>query len=374
MTSRWPSWGSSLKFARVKSTAPRPSRLPQPSQDILREHQRLSFHMENSPLAAIEYDHEFRIRRWSAQAEKLFGWTSREVLGKHNFELRLVHPSDQAKVNSAIQQLIRRREPRNVLRNRNYRKNGAIMLCEWYNSALLDEKGQVASILSLAQDITHQEQSFMERSIAMVSERERQRIGLELHDVLAQQLAGIAFLSKALEKKLSARSAPCSGEAAQLAQLASEAVLQVRNLSSGLYPAELERRGLMAALRELALGQEQIYKIPCSFRQTGTPPALNSRVSLNLFRIVQEAVSNAMKHSRASRVAIQFKATQATLNLVVTDDGQGFIPSTRAATGKGIRIMNYRAESIGANLQIESGKSRGTIVRCTVQHRPGFTP
>jgi len=341
-----------------------------PPDDILREHQRLTFHMENSPLAAIEYDHEFRIRRWSAQAEKLFGWKSREVLGRHNFELRLVHPSDQAKVSSAIKQLIQRREPRNVLRNRNYRKNGAIMLCEWYNSALLDEKGQVASILSLAQDITHQERSFMERSIAMVSEKERQRIGLELHDVLAQQLAGIAFLSKALERKLSSRSSGHSAQAGQLAQLASEAVLQVRNLSSGLYPAELERRGLVAALRELTLGQAQIYKIPCTFKQTGEAPALDSGVSLNLYRIVQEALTNAMKHSNARRVTILFQAKKKELHLIVADDGRGFLPIKEEARGKGIGIMTYRAESIGAHLQIESAQSRGTIVRCIIQLNP----
>ena len=330
--------------------------------------------MENSPLAAIEYDHEFRIRRWSAHAEKLFGWKSREVLGRHNFDLRLVHPSDQAKVSAAIKQLIQRREPRNVLRNRNYRKDGAIMLCEWYNSALLDEKGQVASILSLAQDITHQERSFMERSIATVSEKERQRIGLELHDVLAQQLAGIAFLSKALERKLSTRSSGFSTEAGQLAQLASEAVLQVRNLSSGLYPAELERRGLVAALRELTLGQAQIYKIPCSFRQTGEAPVLDARVSLNLYRIVQEAVTNALKHSRASRVKIHFQVKKRDFHLTVSDNGCGFSPRVEDAKGQGIPIMTYRAESIGALLQIKSVRSQGTRIRCTVHLAPGLNP
>jgi PAS domain S-box-containing protein len=322
--------------------------------------------VENSPLAAIEYDHEFRIRRWSAQAKKLFGWSSSEVMGKHNFELRLVHPDDQAKVSSAIKQLIERRQPRHVLRNRNYRKNGSILLCEWYNSALLDAKGRVSSILSLAQDITHQEQSFMERSIALVNEKERQRIGLELHDVLAQQLAGLAFLSKALEVKLSNRLPSFSGEAAQLAELASETALQVRNLSSGLYPAELERRGLVAALRELVLGQVQIYKRSCSFKQSGNPPALDPAVSLNLFRIVQEAVTNAMKHSGASHVTVHFRATNKKLDLIVSDDGRGFSPTPGKANGQGIRIMNYRAESIGTHLQIKPNKPRGTIVTCTV--------
>ena len=245
----------------MHSKPPRRKKGSADAEDLLREHRHLTFLVENSPLAVIEYDHEFRIRRWSAQAEKLFGWKAEEAMGKHNLELHLVHKSERSKVSAAIQRLMERHEPRNVVRNRNRRKNGSIVLCEWYNSARLDDLGKVASILSLVQDISNQEQSFMERTVAMVSETERQRMGLELHDVLAQQLAGLAFLSKAFEVKLSAQMPGFSAQAAQLAQLASEAVLQVRNLSSGLYPAELERRGLVAALRELALGQEQLPEV-----------------------------------------------------------------------------------------------------------------
>ncbi len=343
---------------------PRSIRRPSRLAELVREHQRLSFHVENSPLAVVEYDHDFRIRRWSAQAEKLFGWKAREVLGKHNFDFRLVHEGDKARVSSAIQRLIERREPRNVLRNRNYRKNGSTLLCEWYNSLLLDDDGRVASILSLAQDVGHQERSFMERTIAMVSERERQRIGRELHDVLAQQLAGLAFLSKALEVKLNSHASALSTQASQLAQLASATALQVRNLSSGLYPAELELRGLVAALRELAVGQTQLYNIPCHFDPKGAAPTLDQSVSLNLFRIAQEAVNNAMKHAAPSAVAIRFRVGKRALALTVTDDGTGFNPATVSEGGKGIRIMSYRAESIGATFSIVPALPHGTVVSC----------
>jgi len=360
----------------VHSKPPRRKKGSADAEDLLREHRHLTFLVENSPLAVIEYDHEFRIRRWSAQAEKLFGWKAEEAMGKHNLEMHLVHKSERSKVSAAIQRLMERHEPRNVVRNRNRRKNGSIVLCEWYNSARLDDLGKVASILSLVQDISNQEQSFMERTVAMVSETERQRIGLELHDVLAQQLAGLAFLSKAFEVKLSAQMPGFSAQAAQLAQLAqlaSEAVLQVRNLSSGLYPAELERRGLVAALRELALGQEQIYQKSCTFRHTGLSPTIDPAVSLNLFRIMQEALTNAMKHSHAAQVTIHLHATKKELYLIVSDDGRGFAPAMAQSDGKGIRIMNYRSESIGAHLLIEAAKPHGTVVTCTVQLNPDFT-
>ncbi len=343
------------------------------TQNLLKEHERLSFHVENSPLALIEYDHEFKIRRWSPRAEKLFGWQSHEVLGRHNLDLNLVHPEDRSKVSSAIKDLIEQRKPRNVLRNRNFRKDGTIILCEWYNSILRDENGNLTSILSLAQDITHREQSFMERSIAMVSERERQRIGSELHDVLAQQLAGLAFLSKTLQVKLSNQLPALASDAAQLADLASEAAVQVRNISSGLYPAELERRGLLAALKELALGQTQIYGIPCTLDTTDRKVSLDPTTALNLFRIAQEAVTNAMKHAQATSVTIRFRSASNSVILTVTDDGCGFDGAITDTTGKGVRIMKYRAESIGATLQIDRRIPQGTLITCTLPLKVVFT-
>jgi PAS domain S-box-containing protein len=335
-------------------------------EELLRERQRLAFHVENSPLAAVEYDHEFRIRRWSAQAHRLFGWKAREVLGKHNFDFPFVHESDRGQVSSAIQRLIERREPRNVLRNRNYRKNGEILVCEWYNSVLLDEKGRVSSVFSLAQDISHQERSFMERTIAMVSERERQRIGQELHDVLAQQLTGLALLSKALEVKLRSRLPGGVRQAARLAQLASGTALQVRNISSGLYPAELEKQGLVAALRELAVGLSQLFRRPCRFQSSGSVPEIDQVTSLNIFRIAQEAANNALKHSRAAEVSIRLLVRAGRVELSVKDNGRGFNPSRVAGKGKGLRIMTYRAESIGANFAIVPAVPRGTLVTCTL--------
>lgn len=118
------------------------------------ELQRLRQHLENSPLAVIEWDFNFRVLHWSQQAQSLFGWTQEEVIGKHPSEWQFVFIEDRASVNSVIAQLLAGREQRNVSQNRNYTKNGAVVHCEWYNSALVNSSGKLVSVLSFALDIT----------------------------------------------------------------------------------------------------------------------------------------------------------------------------------------------------------------------------
>ena len=125
---------------------------------------RLEFHVENSPMAVIEWDSEFRIVRWSPQAEKIFGWKTAEIMGKDWHELSIVHEADCESVNLIANKLLDGSETRNIGCNRNYTKDGSVIYCEWYNSVLKDAEGKVVSLLSFARDVT-----------------ERHRIQEELH-------------------------------------------------------------------------------------------------------------------------------------------------------------------------------------------------
>ncbi|HEU5460626.1 MAG TPA: PAS domain S-box protein, partial [Pyrinomonadaceae bacterium] len=120
----------------------------------LDEHRRLAFHVENTPLAVIEWDHEFKVLRWSPAAQKLFGWNAEEVLGKHFSEWEFVVPDDLAVVNQVGNRQNQGQEQHNISRNRNYTKLGSILHCEWYNSALYNEAGKLVSVLSLVLDVT----------------------------------------------------------------------------------------------------------------------------------------------------------------------------------------------------------------------------
>lgn len=154
------------------------------AEDELRNaHQRLAFHVNNSPLAYIEWDSERRVQRWSPQAVEIFGWTEREALGKTDAELRLVPPEDMAEVDETVKGLIGGTLARGVLANRNYRKDGAIIHCEWYNSALYGESGKVESLLSQVQDVTER----------VESQEERQRLEAQVQH--AQKLESLGVLA-----------------------------------------------------------------------------------------------------------------------------------------------------------------------------------
>jgi PAS domain S-box-containing protein len=114
----------------------------------------LSTHLENTPLAVIEWDSDFRIERWSGQAEAIFGWTAEEVLGKRSQEWPLVHPEDAGRVAEVIRKLRTQAEPRNVSTNRNLHKSGRVLHCVWHNSVVVDGEGRLVSILSLVEDQT----------------------------------------------------------------------------------------------------------------------------------------------------------------------------------------------------------------------------
>jgi PAS domain S-box-containing protein len=138
----------SQQFAGVKE-------LRQQMQTKIKQAQeRREFHLKNSPMAVIEWDSEFRVVRWSPIAQEIFGWSPAEVIGKYWHEWSIVYREDFEQVCAVTNQLLQNKEPRNVCRNRNYTKDGSVIYCEWYNSALMDAAGKVVSILSFVKDIT----------------------------------------------------------------------------------------------------------------------------------------------------------------------------------------------------------------------------
>jgi PAS domain S-box-containing protein len=127
--------------------------------ELQQAHQRLKFHVENSPLGLIEWDSQFRVKMWSQQAERIFGWKAEEVMGKSWHEWRHVYEEDLEKIRAACAGLLDGSIPRNISRNRNYTKDGRVIHCEWYNSTLLDASGNLVSLLSLVLDVTERQQA-----------------------------------------------------------------------------------------------------------------------------------------------------------------------------------------------------------------------
>jgi PAS domain S-box-containing protein len=139
-------------------------------------HQRLKFHVENSPLAVVEWDQDFRIQGWSKRAEELFGWKATETIGLLPNDLKFIHEEDAEVVGATIARLIDGSTPRNFCQNRNYTKAETVVHCAWYNSTLFNESGQIESTLSLVLDVTEQKmaQEALQQSETALRQRSQQ--------------------------------------------------------------------------------------------------------------------------------------------------------------------------------------------------------
>jgi PAS domain S-box-containing protein len=126
----------------------------QRERELLALNQRLQAHLRNTPLAVLEFNPDLTLARWSPEAERIFGWTASEVIGRSMADLRLVHDADHAHVESLMSRMVSGRETQIVSANRNYTKAGGEVHTEWYNSAVLDPAGRLSSILAFGMDVT----------------------------------------------------------------------------------------------------------------------------------------------------------------------------------------------------------------------------
>ena len=216
-------------------------------------------------------------------------------------------------------------------------------------------------VLVFIRDVT--ERKRLEREIIEATSREQQRIGQDLHDSLGQHLTGITFLTKVLERKLVEKSPEEAKEAAEIGRLVIQALAQTRNLARGLFPAELERCGLAAALQELAGSVEHTCSVRCTVRAHESVNVQDNVLATHIFRIAQEAINNSIKHGKAKNIEVTLGPNGDKMELNVTDDGTGFSPEAKM-DGLGLRIMHYRARRVGGALEVTKTDKGGTRVTC----------
>jgi PAS domain S-box-containing protein len=209
----------------------------------------------------------------------------------------------------------------------------------------------------------------LQRELLDVTERVQRGIARDLHDTLGQHLVGISMLAHSLARRLHARQDGCASDLDRIHQLSSNLVTKSRLLIRGLYPVELEGKGLLHALQSLAAQTREVHGADVIFRQQGGDlDPLEAETSTQLYRIAQEAVNNAVRHARAASVLIRAGSSpEAAVDLAVIDDGRG-LASPREG-GMGLRIMRERARLVGASLQIGAGPRGGTMVRCLLSPR-----
>lgn len=210
-----------------------------------------------------------------------------------------------------------------------------------------------------------------EHKLLNIIEETQQRIGRELHDDLGQHLTGTAFMAQVLSQKLKEAGSDEIVDAEKITLMLNQAISKTRNISHGLYPAELGEHDLSNMLRKFADHVEEIYSVTCDFFSDENLQAMNQETSVHLFRITQEAVSNAVKHGHATHIILRRSFMPSSQVLEILDNGCGLdtkIPIQ--ANGLGVRSMRYRADLIGAVLDVSSRTEGGTQVSIRMPIKP----
>ena len=206
----------------------------------------------------------------------------------------------------------------------------------------------------------------LENELLEITEKERRRIALDLHDDLGQRLSGIALMTKGLELKLTKLKSDTAQQAAQIHALVQEAMSHASGLAHDLATLDLENKALPEALEHLATHARKLFGIRCDVTREGTIPELEFTVVMQLYKIAQEALTNAIKHGKADKVSLRLRGEPTLLTLTVRNNGKPFPDLQVRSTGMGLRIMNYRASLIGGTLDVKPIAAEGAVVTCLV--------
>ena len=321
--------------------------------------------------AIITIDARGMIESFNKAAERLFGYKPANVIGRnvsllmpdpyrseHDGYLRNYCETGRAKIIGIGREVIAQRS------------DGTVFPADLAVSEV--KLGDRRLFTGIVRDIS--ERKRLEQEILEISDREKRRIGQDMHDSLGQLLTGIGFKSKSLENKLAAKAIPESKIGKQIAELVTQAIMQARGLARGLQPVEPRPAGLMSALQELAINIQDLFHVSCVFVCPEAVDIPDPATATHLYRIAQEACNNAIKHGRAKHITIELTRAANAVALTVSNDGvsYGEAPAAAAAMtmtatkGMGMQIMRYRAAMIGGSISVRSNPAGGggTVITC----------
>lgn len=331
-------------------------------EDELREsEERFRMIVESVPNGIIMVNDRGEIILVNHEAENLFGYGREELLGS---SIEMLVPERQRSLHASY-----RGGLRSHFRNREMgagrdlqarRKDGSLFPVEIGLTSIKTREG--IAFISVIVDIAQRKQ--LEDQLLEISESERRKIGRDLHDDLCQQLVSIGFLAKALEQKLPPASENTAEGLAEIREMVRRANAHARAIARGLFPSVLETAGLTGALEQLAGSTAELFGVSCDFICRNPVTIEDQKKSVHLYRIVQEAINNAVRHGRARRIAIKLDVTGTILTLAVEDDGIGISEVEERDSGLGLLTMNQRAGMLGGDLYVSRLDKGGTAVVC----------
>jgi two-component system, LuxR family, sensor kinase FixL len=299
------------------------------------------------------------INTWNAAAERIFGYSAQEIIGRSSVALL---PPDRPDEMRQLLDRVRRGERIRQFETVRRRKDGKPLTVSMSISPIWSAQGRIVGASTIARDISTERE--MEARILETTERERQRLGRDLHDGLGQQLGGVELLCRTLAESLGKRKRPEARIAQLLVEQIQDALAQTRALARGLTPVMDSPNGLMLALEDFSATVRSLFHVRCIFR-CEEPVLVHDHVaSVHLFRIAQQAVTNAIRHGRAGRVEVGLSRQSGAVVLEVRDNGTGLPPGWQKSRGMGLRIMRYRASVLEGTIRWRLARPRGVIVTC----------
>ena len=224
-----------------------------------------------------------------------------------------------------------------------------------------DPDERVLRVMYIAEDVTEGQK--LARALIDAGRRERERVAQDLHDSVGQALIGAGMIADHLRSSLGPDQAPLADEALRLRKLIERAVEDVRSITIGLDPLDIQEVGLRPALQRLCADIETLFEVECSATVPDVWHSVDHETATHLYRITHEAVSNAVRHGHATRVSICLDTPACPSALLIEDNGVGFdLDATRSPTGMGIATMRLRAHEIGGELHIGPRPEGGTRV------------
>ncbi|MFP4168785.1 MAG: response regulator [Desulfonatronovibrionaceae bacterium] len=361
---------------------------------------RLAFHIENSPLAVIEWEGGKYIKHWSSQAEIMFGWTREEVVGKNWQDFDFIHPEDREKTHERIEKLFNGTEVFNTSKNRNFRKDGSIVHCQWYNSALRDESGNMLSLLSQVADVSELNEALQDlkeaKEQAEAANRAKSEFLANMSHEIRTPLNGILGMlqllqTTELDREQNEYLEMASNSSRRLTRLLSD-ILDLSRIESD----KLELKEEEIILEDIKQSVEDIFRHTCRENNNTLQITLDDKLpekvlgdGTRLTQILFNLVGNALKYTRNGEVSLEISCLPGSglqlgrMLLMVKDNGPGipedkteqvFEPFTQVSESKSLYARQYEGAGLGlplvkrlvrlmgGNMAIDSEPGKGTAM------------
>lgn len=325
---------------------------------------RLATVVNTSPFSIVVGQTDGTIESWNEGAARLYGYTAVEAVGQ---SVRMLVPPDKAEEFEWVHRSLSWERPVHEFETVRLHKSGNRVDVAVILSAVKSVGESVQGFCAISRDIG--ERKRLEQEMAELTAMDRQRLAMQLHDTVSQQISGVSMLAASLKGQLPSDS-PVQDTLDNLEAAADKAKRQLGDLARGMFPVEVDESGLRVALKGLADELAGMYNVACQFECPEKVAMEDNYTATHLYLIAREAAYNAVRHAKAGEIVIRLTEGDEGVGVSVRDDGVGMAASDEDRHhGMGTQIMQHRCRLVRGTLKIDSAPGEGTSVACRVRRR-----